>query len=200
MLGQMSLFAPSKELPLRQRVSVEIVTTSDARYMLETFHYLHRSRVGRQINYAVLIDGCVDGVVTYAYPMMSAPLFEVPADELIEFARMYLHQNIPHTATCAIGKTLARVKDDWMRLFPDSKVPRLVVSWSDTVYHKGTIYKAANFTWLRRTKGTPPGNKEGSKRGARDKHADYSHDKDCWLYGLNKQDNKRLAQLARVMR
>lgn len=184
MLGQISLFQPDNTLPLRRRVSIEIISTADARYMLESFHYLHRSRVGRQINYAVFIDGIVDGVITYAYPMMSAPLLGVPSDELLEFARLYLHQNIPHSATCAIGKSLRRIVHDWMLLFPDAKKPRLVVSWSDTEYHKGTIYKAANFEWVKRTGGAPHGNKAGSKRGARTQHGDYSHDKDCWVYRL----------------
>lgn len=196
MLGQLALFPPPITAPLRQRVSVEIISTSDARYMLEKFHYLHRSRVGRQINYAVFVDGQVDGVITFAYPMMSAPLFEVPADELIEFARMYLHQNIPHTATCAIGKVLKRIRSDWLTLFPDSKVPRLVVSWSDTTFHKGTIYKASNFVWFRRKKGMPPGNKITSKRGVRTKHVDYTHEKDCWIYGLNYKDRMRIKTLA----
>ena len=184
MIGQFSLFKPDETLPLRQRVQVQLVSTEQARYALEKFHYLHRARVGRQLNYAILIDGMVDGVITYAYPMMSAPLEGVPSDELIEFARLYLNQNIPHTATCAIGKTLRHIKYDWMKSFPDSKIPRLVVSWSDTEYHKGTIYKAANFKWLRRTNGTPHGNKATSKRGQRDQHSDYSHDKDCWIYWL----------------
>ena len=185
MLGQMQLFAPEATLPLRRRVSVELISTADARYMLEQFHYLHRARVGRQLNYAVLIDGMVDGVITYAYPMLSVPIADVPSDELIEFARLYLHQNIPHTATCAIGKTIKRIVQDWMREFPDSKVPRLIVSWSDTHYHKGTVYRAANFTFLRRTKGQPPGNSATSKRGSRMAHGDYSHDKDCWIYWLD---------------
>ena len=200
MLGQISLFQPSLQLPLRQRVTVEIVSTADARYTLEKFHYLHRARVGRQINYAVFIDGVIDGVITFAYPMMSRPLFDVPSDELVEFARMFLYQNIPHTATCAIGKTLKRVKADWMLLFPDSKEPRLVVSWSDTVFHKGTIYKAANFTWFKRTSGAPWGKQQkengSSKRGDRTRHGDYSHEKDCWLYGLNNADRKRLQTIA----
>lgn len=184
MLGQAALFAPASDLPLRQRVEVQVITTAQARYALETFHYLHRARVGRQVNYAVLIDGIVDGIITYAYPMMSASTEGVPSDEVIEFARMYLHQNIPHSATCAIGKTLKRVQADWLALFPASKSPRLVISWSDTEYHKGTIYKAANFKWLRRTKGQPHGNKSDSKRGARQQHGDYSHNKDCWIYWL----------------
>lgn len=184
MLGQISLFQPDTTLPLHQRVQIEIVSLAQARYTLETFHYLHRARVGRQINYAVFIDGVIDGVITYAYPMMSVPVMDVPSDELIEFARLFLKQNIPHTATCAIGKSLKRIKRDWLTLFPDAKPPRLIVSWSDTEYHKGTIYKAANFDWVKRTKGKPPGNKAGSKRGERSQHGDYSHDKDCWVYWL----------------
>ena len=187
MLGQMAMFAPPPDAPLRQRVQVQLIPTADARDVLVRFHYLHRARVGRQLNYAVLIDGVVDGVITYAYPMMSADLLGVPSDELIEFARMFLYQNIPHTATCAIGKSIKRVKADWLREFPDSKTPRLVVSWSDTEYHKGTIYKAANFQWVKRSKGAPPGNKAGSKRGAREQHGDYAHDKDCWVYWLGKK-------------
>lgn len=188
MIGQIALFQPDETLPLRQRVQVEIVQLSQVRYILEMFHYLHRCRVGRQINYAVLIDGVVDGVITYAYPMMSQPINGIPSDELIEFARLFLSKNIPHTATCAIGKTLKRVKKDWMTLFPDSKPPRLVVSWSDTTRHKGTIYKAANFTWLRKSNGKSWGKQQRepgtSKRGNRERHNDYNHDKDCWIYTL----------------
>lgn len=184
MIGQASIFPIDITLPLRKRVTVEIIKTNDARYILEKYHYLHRARVGRQINYSVSIDGVVDGVITFAYPMMNTPLAGVPSDELIEFARMFLKSNIPHTATCAIGKVLKRVRSDWMILFPESKTPRLVVSWSDTEYHKGTIYKASNFIWLKRSHGQAPGNKSGSKRGERAKHGDYTHDKDCWIYWL----------------
>ena len=184
MLGQQSLFVPDATLPLRRRVQVELITTAQARYTLEQFHYLHRARVGRQLNYAVLIDGTVDGVITFAYPMMSVPLLGVPSNELVEFARMYLHQNIPHSASCAIGQTLRRLPVDWIRSFPEAPALRLVVSWSDSVYHKGTVYRAANFEFVRRTKGSPPGNSATSERGQRTQHGDYWHDKDCWVYWL----------------
>ncbi len=130
MIGQMSLFAPAPNLPLRRRVELQIVTTAEARNVLEQFHYLHRARVGRQINYAVMIDGITDGVITFAYPMVSVPIAGIPSDECVEFARLWLSKNIPHSASCAIGKALKRIVADWMRLFPDSKTPRLVVSWS----------------------------------------------------------------------
>jgi len=185
-LGQSKLFAPDHDAPLRDRVEVELVTVAAARQAFEKFHYLHRARTGRQLNYAVAIDGVIDGYITYAYPMMSAALCGVPSDQLLEFARLYLHSNIPHTASCAIGQTLRRVKRDWQAAFPAAREPLLVVSWSDTTRHSGTIYKAANFTWLKRTKGHPPGNKATSKRGLRQGHVDYSNDKDCWIYWLVK--------------
>lgn len=188
MLGQMTLFAPDQSLPLRRRVSLAKIDTADARYMLEQFHYLHRTRVGRQINYAVVIDGIIDGVITYAYPLLAHPILNIPSDEILEFARLYLHSNIPHTATCAVGKSLKRVQSDWMTSFPDAKKPLLVVSWSDAERHAGTIYKAANFTWLRRTTGGPWGKQQkvpgNSKRGDRERHSDYRHIKDCWVYRL----------------
>lgn len=188
MLGQASLFPPDVSLPLRKRVSLERISVADARYTLEKFHYLHRTRTGRQINYAVLIDGVVDGVITYAYPMTSAPIAGVPSDELLEFARLFLYQNIPHTASCAIGQSIRRIVRDWISEFPDAKTPRLIVSWSDTTRHAGTVYKASNFEWLRRSKGAP--HRSPSVRNSRwgltvrVNHSDYGNDKDCWIYRL----------------
>lgn len=187
-LGQIALLRPPVEAKLKNRVQLQIVALAGVRDMLKRFHYLGRARVGRQINYAVLIDGVVDGVITYAYPMMSRDLEGVPSDEVLEFARLYLHSNIPHTATCAVGKSLRRIQSDWLTLFPNAKSPRLIVSWSDPEYHKGTIYKAANFKWLRKSTGAPWGKQQrepgSSKRGTRVRHEDYGHVKDCWIYWL----------------
>ncbi len=185
MIGQASLFQPDATLPLRKRVEVQIITVAQARYALEKFHYLHRVRTGRQINYAVLIDGVVDGVITYAYPMTPADFAGVANAEILEFARLYLHSNIPHSATCAIGKTLKCVVTDWTRLYPDASIPRLVVSWSDTEYHKGTIYKAANFVWLKRSAAHAWKNEHRANTyGLRRCYPEAMHVKDCWIYTL----------------
>jgi len=191
MIGQASLFTPDMTLPLRKRVTVERITVAQARYALENFHYLHRTRTGRQINYAVLIDGIVDGVITYAYPPGSFVLLGLQPGQFIEFARLYLHSNIPHSASCAIGQTIRRIRSDWALLFPDADVLQLIVSWSDKEYHTGTIYKAANFQWLRVTKGASQGGlTKGKKRwGERGKYTDLAHDKDCWIYWLEKPKN-----------
>lgn len=182
MIGQMAMFAPDKTLSLRQRVTVELISLAQARHTLEKLHYLHRVRTGRQLNYAVLIDGVVDGVITYALPKLITSLDGVPQENIIEFARLFLGQNIPHTATCAIGKTLKRVRQDWKQSFPGAPMPELVVSWSDTEYHKGTVYKASNFAWLRCSRGHGPGNNKTGNPRQRIAHGDYSHDKDCWIY------------------
>lgn len=186
MIGQRSLFGPDKTASLKHRVQLQRLSVANARFALEQHHYLRRARTGRQLNYAVLLDGEVDGVLTYAYPMMSAALCGVPSDELLEFARLYLASNTPHVASCAIGKSLRIIERDWAIVYPDAKTPRLVVSWSDSTRHTGVIYKAANFVWLRRVKGQLHGNSPTSKRGQREGHSDYSHDKDCWVYLLDK--------------
>ena len=185
MLGQMEMFPPAATLPLRHRVTVEIVPLAEARHALVTYHYLHRVRTGRQINYVVMIDGMVDGFITYAYPPGANTLEGCEPGEFIEFARLYLASNIPHTASCAIGKTLRRVRQDWARLYPGAKPIRLVVSWSDCVRHLGTIYKAANFVWLKRSDGALAGGFAGRKNGwanRRKRFADLGHQKDCWIY------------------
>lgn len=99
MLGQMALF-PKATGKLKNRIELAPVELWQVRNMLEAYHYLNRVRTGRQINYAVLIDGVVDGVITYAYPMMSSDIEGVPSDELVEFARLYLHQNPPFGVVC----------------------------------------------------------------------------------------------------
>jgi len=129
MIGQMAMFAPDATLPLRQRVQVELISLAQARHTLEKFHYLHRTRTGRQLNYAVLIDGVVDGVITYALPMVIGSIAGTPTTDVIEFARLFLAQNIPHSATCAIGKTLRRIRADWAQRFTSAQVPQIVMSW-----------------------------------------------------------------------
>lgn len=185
MIGQTLLWAPDTTLPLRRRVTVELITAAEARHALVTWHYLHRVRVGRQLNYAVAIDGVVDGVITYAYPVVIAPIDGVPTGECAEFARLYLHSNVPHTATCAIGKSLRRLRQDWAAAFSDAKPLRLVVSWSDRTRHTGTIYRAANFAWLKVSRGdhrTARRKPCPSKYGVKQLHPTLAHDKDCWIY------------------
>lgn len=168
---------------MRQRVEVRPITTAQARYTLERFHYLHRARMGRQVNYAILLDGAVDGVITYAYPMTSANILGCPPGTVIEFARMYLCSNLKGEATVSIGKTLRAIPKDWVTWWSDAQTPLLVVSWSDKTRHLGTVYRAANFVWLRES----AGHRQTTRGiyGKRVERSDYSHPKDCWVYWLD---------------
>lgn len=185
MIGQTLLWAPEPTLPLRKRVTVERITAAEARHALVTWHYLHRVRTGRQLNYAVAIDGVVDGVITYAYPACSKSIDGVIPGEVLEFARLYLHSNVPHTASCAVGQTLRRIRRDWQQAWPDAPPIRMVVSWSDRTRHVGTIYKAANFQWLKVSKGDHRSAVRKpcpSRYGLRKLHPTLGNDKDCWIY------------------
>jgi hypothetical protein len=76
-------------------------------------------------------------------------------------------------------------------------IPVKIIGDQDAHALASSVARQENgWDFYRRTKGTPPGNKATSKRGNRAKHADYTHDKDCWLYGLNNIDRKRLTQRA----
>jgi hypothetical protein len=186
MIGQQVLDKPDVNSPLKRRVMIMNISAKDARPILLNYHYLHRARTGKQMHYAVVIDGVVDGVITYAYPMMSTPILGVPSDEMLEFARLFLFSNIPHTASCAIGKSLRVIKKDWIDRFPTSKEPKMIVSWSDKSMFSGTIYKAANFTHIGQTldvRRTTIVRKNGFV-GERGSYSDYRNPKDCWIYWL----------------
>ena len=184
MLGQISLFKSEEQGNIRNRVELIAIDFESARYMLTNFHYLKRARTGRQINYAVLFDNVVEGVITYARPFTTTKIEGIEIDRCLEFARLYLVNNRAHVASCSIGKSLKRICKDWMLCYPESKVPVLVVSWSDRELHKGTIYKAANFIYSGSSRPRP------HRTGRWKNYPDYFHSKDRWVYWLDKTMRK----------
>ena len=48
-------------------------------------------------------------------------------------------------ASCAMGKSIKRVKTDWYMKYPNLPKIDAIISWSDDKRHKGTIYKSSNF-------------------------------------------------------
>jgi len=186
MIGQIDMFHESSDLPLRKRVSLQIVTTATVRSALVKYHYLHRARTGRQLNYEVSIDGVVDGVITFAYPMMSAPVNGVPSDEMVEFARLYLHSNIPHSASCAAGRHSSESRRIGRKRFRHQnqyewlyRGPTQHVTWALSI-------KPPILSMMELVEGGVHGNSEISKRGARVAHDDYKHSKDRWIYMLDR--------------
>lgn len=78
--------------------------------------------------------------------------------QVLCLSRLWLRDDLPHNSeTCVIGKALRMVQRRWLEVHP----PRFldepyrvlkVISYADTRYHQGTIYRAANFRVSGRTK------------------------------------------------
>lgn len=89
--------------------------------------------------------------------------------QVLSLARLWLHDNLPkYSETVVLGKALAQrgheqaapVQTRWLEIHP----PRFldepyhitkIVADSDTRYHRGTIYRAANFREYKREDGKP---------------------------------------------
>lgn len=72
---------------------------------------------------------------------------------------MWLHDDLPRNSeTVVMAKIWRRIQADWLQHHPpvDNSIPyhiRLIVSWSDVdAGHAGTVYKAANFEFVKQTK------------------------------------------------
>ena len=183
MLGQTVIFSTKKK-SLRNRVQLMIIKPKIANDIVTKYHYLHRGRVMAQIAYGIFLDDVMTGVIIYAYPTFTERFKGYLPMEWLEFARLYLKDNIPHLASCSVGKSLRRIKRDWEMKYPDKPSVVGVVSYSDTTRHKGTIYKASNFIYDGKTKG----HKElcyKKNEGRKSTYEDLRHPKDRWIYWLN---------------
>lgn len=166
---------------------VRLVPLKEIRHLYETGHYLHRVRVGRQLNYAIEKNGKLFGAICYALPMMRTGYCGIDISKMIEFARLYLIENIAGLAVYAISATLRKIKKDWTQQFPSAAEPCLIVSWHDTTLHIGTVYKAANFLFYRNTeRPRKRGMRYGETwAGPRKLTQDYAHVKGIWFFALD---------------
>jgi len=89
-------------------------------------------------------------------------------------------------ATCAVGKSLRRVREDWAAKYPHLKPIHAVVSWADQVHHEGTIYRAANFRAVGTSGGSYHGNTVRRNGGRNQLNADYLHLKTSFIYEYRK--------------
>ena len=78
---------------------------------------------------------------------------------LLELARIWIHPSVQglnyedrngkshslSVASCAVGNSLKRVREDWKMKYPN--LPRIdsVISWSDDEHHDVIIYKSSIF-------------------------------------------------------
>ena len=167
--------------------------------MIVEHHYLHRGRTMAQLAYWILLDGRRVGVILFAYPRLSVSFHGYRPMEMLELARMWIEPRAQHVqvadrrgklhaaslATCAIGKSLRRLRADWGRKYPHLPQPLAVVSWADLQRHSGTVYKAANFLEVGISGGAT--HTAGPRRsgGQYQAHADYRHFKRTFMYAFS---------------
>ena len=90
--------------------------------------------------------------------------------------------------SCAIGKSLKRVRDDWKDRYINLLIIEAVVSWADNTHHEGTIYKASNFKNMGKSGGSLHGNRKRPTGGQDKLHEDYKYIKTKYFYFFNKNN------------
>jgi hypothetical protein len=157
----------------RLRTRLDLVETDrDTLNDLSTkYHYMHRAVHQRScpFGWQVALDGhaalnsmpcgfiifasihftCLSG--EFGYPGLPTKW------QVLSLARLWLHDDLPKfSATCVIGKALKLVQRRWLDVHPPRYLDEpyhilKVLSYADTRYHEGTIYRAANFRESGRT-------------------------------------------------
>ncbi len=157
---------------LRQRIELQNANRTWLNAMATAHHYMHRPIHQRAVpfGWAVTYDGAMyqpdgkpSGFIVFAsihYTRLSGE-FGYPGLptkwQVLSLSRLWLHDNLPHNSeTVVIAKALKQVQQRWLEVHPpvnwsEPYQVRKVISYADTRYHNGTIYRAANFREVKRT-------------------------------------------------
>lgn len=157
---------------LRQRISLIEQPAKWLNEMAVLHHYMHRPihQKSCPFGWAILFDNCLcqpdgkpAGFIIFAsihFTRLEGEFgyADLPTKwQVLSLARLWLHDDLPRNSeTCVIGKALKLVQRRWLEVHPP-RFPRQpyhvvkIISYADTRYHKGTIYRAANFRESGRT-------------------------------------------------
>lgn len=157
---------------LRQRIDLVVADRDELNDLATRYHYMHRPVHQRScpFGWRVQFDGAPDlpdglpyGFIIFAsihYTLLRGE-FGYPGLptkwQVLSLARLWLHDDLPRNSeTCVIGKALKLVQARWLEVhpprYPDEPYHiRKIVSYCDTRYFNGTIYRAANFREVART-------------------------------------------------
>jgi len=193
--GRLESFDPSKG-KLSKRLTLKIADLKESNLIIIKHHYLHRSRTMSQLSYWICIDEIQVGVISYSLPRISNQVDGIEPMNLLELARLWIHpsvQNLSYEdrngkshslsiASCAMGKSIKRVKTDWYMKYPNLPKIDAIISWSDDKRHKGTIYKSSNFKVTGKSGGNSHGNGKRKDSGNYLPHKDFKNVKTRFLY------------------
>lgn len=160
-------------MKLPQRIDLKVTGRDKLNDLAVQHHYMHRPVHQRATPFGWQIvfdgdlmrpDGRPAGFIIFAsihYTKLRG-VFGYPGLptkwQALSLARLWLHDDLPHNSeTVTIAKALKRVQRRWLQVhpprFPDQPYHiRRIISYADTTYHTGTIYRAANFREIGRVK------------------------------------------------
>ena len=193
--GRLETFDPSKG-KLSKRLTLKIADLKESNHIIIKHHYLHRSRTMSQLSYWICIDEIQVGVISYSLPRISNQVDGIEPMNLLELARLWIHPSVQNLnyedrngkshslsiASCAMGKSMKRVKTDWYMKYPNLPKIDAIISWSDDKRHKGTIYKSSNFKVTGKSGGNSHGNGKRKDSGNYLPHKDFKNVKTRFLY------------------
>ena len=193
--GQFQNFDATKS-KLSKRLSLRLANLKESSLIIIHHHYLHRTRTMSQLSYWICIDDIPVGVLLYSMPRVNVPIDGIEPMKLLELARLWIHpsvQNLSYedrngkshslsVASCAMGKSLRRIKKDWYMKYPNLPKIDAVISWSDDKRHKGTIYKSSDFKVTGKSGGNSHGAGKRKDSGNYLPHKDFKNVKTRFLY------------------
>lgn len=159
-------------MSLRQRIALKSESRDWLNTMATKYHYMHRPVHPRAspFGWAVLFDGRQyqpDGKPSGFIVFASAHFTRLKGEfgypglptkwQVLCLSRLWLHDALPRNSeTCTMAKALKLVQRRWLEIRPPRFLDqpyhiRKVITYADTRFHNGTIYRAANFRESGRT-------------------------------------------------
>ena len=134
--------------------------------------------------------------MSYSLPRVSNPIDGIEPMKLLELARLWIHPSVQNlttedrygktnslsVASCAMGKSIKRVQEDWYMKYPNLPKIDAVISLSDDKKHMGTIYKSSNFKVTGKSGGNSHSAGKRKDGGNHIHHKDYKNVKTRFLY------------------
>lgn len=139
--GVIGYSAPEKHIEIRE------CSKAEADRIIVPHHYSHKVTKNSFQSLLVYYNGKVNGALQLGYGIRPKIKGDTPPEEVREFDRMWLSDNMPKYSETI---TLSLLHHYMRRAHPEVKV---LISYADTsAGNTGTIYRAANYTMTGRLK------------------------------------------------
>lgn len=134
------------EAPEKQ-IKILVCNKKDADEIIIKHHYSHKATKNSFLSLLVYYKGVINGALQIGYGIKPRSKGIFNADEVREFDRMYLTDEMPKYSETI---TLSLLHHFLRKVYPNIKY---IISYADTsVGNKGTIYKAANYKLIDKRK------------------------------------------------